>query len=630
MKGAARHGNETLSLFFPDQSQVMAKAKKQQNRKQSRKQKTIPTKGPTYLPLVLILLGTAFAFSKVFGFDFMSNWDDQSYILRNADIQSFSMENIGKVFSGFYVSNYQPLTMLVFMIEFALFKMDPGAFHGVNLLIHLINVFLVYRLVSRWTNSNFIVWLVAGLFALHPTRVESVAWISELKDVLYTAFFILALDYYTRYIKEGLLKKHYWLALLMFLLSCLSKSMAITLPVVLIVVDYWMGREFKKQVWLEKLPFFALAILFGILAIFTQSGKAMDIAVQVGPVNRIFLAFYGVFMYLSKLVLPINLSGIHYYPVEKDGTLPLIVYASPIILGAIAYLLMRWKSMRKEVLFGIGFFVVSIGIVLQLLPFGRAIIAERYTYVPYIGLFLIIAFLAEQIRSGKLLSSLKGNIEYVAMGVLVVLAVMTYNRTDVWKDSIAFYSDIIEEYPEAAHAHWQLGNVLKDYKRADEAIASYNNTIQLDSGYAMAYFNRGVIMADKKQFREAMADYNKTIELRPDYMPAYHNRGNAKKSLKDIQGSIDDYALALGINPDFVNSLSMQAHSYSVLQQWDSALANYNKLIELNPKNGEAFYNRGLCLINSGQKEKACSDFNQAAQLRFQGAANAIQQYCGQ
>lgn len=607
----------------------MDKAKRKTKKRQEGRKRDAST-GLKKMPLVLIILGTAFAFSKVFGFDFMSNWDDQSYVLRNADIQAFSMENIGKIFSNFYVSNYQPLTMLVLMIEFAFFKLDPGGFHGVNLLIHLINVFLVYRLVSRWTNSNFVVWIVAGLFALHPTRVESIAWISELKDVLYTAFFILALDYYTRYVKEGLMKKHFWMALLMFLLSCLSKSMAITLPVVLIAVDYWLGREFKRPVWMEKVPFLALSILFGILAIYTQSDKAMDIALKTGPVDRIFLAIYGVFMYLSKLVLPVGLSGIHYYPLESDGSLPMIVYMSPIILGVIAYLVYRWKPGRKEVIFGAAFFLISIGIVLQLLPFGRAIIAERYTYVPYIGLFLILAFLAEHIRSGKLLPSLKSSIEYIAVGVLLVLAIMTYNRTDVWKDSIAFYSDIIEKYPEAAHAHWQLGNVYKDYQQGDKAVESYNNTIALDSNYAMAYFNRGVVRADNKLFREAIEDYNRTIELRPDYMAAYHNRGNARKNLKDLQGSIEDYQKALDMEPDFINSLSMQAHSYSLIQKWDSAIVNYDRVIELRPQNGEAYYNRGLCLINKGEGEKACADFNKAAELRFQGAGQALQQYCAQ
>jgi len=597
------------------------------NRKVKTSAKSQASSKMQWMPLLLIIGLAALALGRVVNFDFLSNWDDESYIIRNAHIQSFSIENIGKIFSSFYVSNYQPVTMLVYMIEFSLFKMQPGGFHTVNLLIHLVNIYLVFRLMKRWTSNDMMTWIIAALFAIHPTRVESIAWISELKDVLYTFFFLLSLDYYTRYVKEGLLSSNYRNALIFFALSCLSKSMAVTLPVVLLLVDYWCDRKLDKKVFLEKIPFFLLAIVFGVLALHTQSDKAMDVALKVGPINRVVLVFYGMFMYLAKLVWPFNLSGIHYYPLNSDGSLPALAYATPFLFIGVLFLLWKWKSIRKEVLFGLGFFFVTIGIVVQLLPFGHAIIAERYTYVPYLGLFFILAKMASQVAQGKVLKGFKNSIQYVAMGSVVFFAIVTYQRTEVWENSLTFYADIIDKYPNADHAHWMQGNVLKDYNRYKDAIQSYDRALEINPSYAMAYFNRGVMYANLKQYDQALQDYNKTLELE-EYMPAYHNRGNALKGLNQFDKAIENYSQALAMDSTFLNSWIARAETYVQLKKYNEAVADYTKALEYSPQNPNAWYMRGVSYYNNGQNDLACQDWQKALSMNNKDAQQAIQSFC--
>ncbi|MCB9246920.1 MAG: tetratricopeptide repeat protein [Flavobacteriales bacterium] len=596
------------------------------SKKTNKKQGKTTGSAGSFWPLILILAVTAIVFGRVSGYDFLSNWDDESYILRNTDIQEVSAENIKKIFSSFYVSNYQPVTMLVLMLEFSLFKLDPGSYHVVNLLLHLLNVFLVFRLFRRWTNRETVVWIVTAFFALHPTRIESVAWISELKDVLFTAFFLLALDFYTRYIKEGGMK-HYWLALGMFLLSCLSKSMAISLPITLFLVDYWQKRKWDRKAILEKIPFLALSVLFGILALYTQSDKAMDVALKVGLFKRVLLVFYGVFMYVWKLVLPTGLAGIHYYPTRPDGTLPLLVYVSPLMLIGMGVGLWRWKSMRPVTVFGFGFFLVTIAMVVQLVPFGYAIIAERYTYVPYLGLFFFIAWVTDQIIQGKMLPQLKQSALYIILGILAFHTLLTYQRLPVWENGLTFYGDLVEKYPNAAHAHWMLGNVQKDYNQTPQALESYNRTIELDSTYAMAWFNRGVMQSNMKRYDQAVSDYNRTISLQPDYYPAYHNRGNALRELKQLDAAVKSYDEALKIQPDFENGLMARGEVLIQLQRFEEAIESYDLVLEKG-KNPQALYNRGLCFYNSNQKDKACADWREAALVNFEPAVQAVASFC--
>lgn len=614
---------EIMIIFQP--SNIMAKAKKAK----LEKKKATAEKSFNWLPLLLILGLAALAMGKVVNFDFLSNWDDEAYIIRNGDIQKFSIENIGKIFSSFYVSNYQPVTMLVYMVEFSLFKMQPGAYHTVNLLIHLVNIFLVFRLVQRWTKDDMMTWIIAAIFAIHPTHVESVAWIAELKDVLYACFFLLSLDFYTRYLKEGKSKVHYRNAIIMFLLSCLSKPMAVTLPVVLLLIDHWYDRKFDKKAILEKIPFFLIAIVFGVLALYTQSDKAMDVALKVGFVNRVVLVFYGMFMYLAKLVWPFGLAGIHYYPLNPDGSLPALAYATPFIFIGVMLLLWRWKLIRKEVIFGLGFFFVTIGIVVQLVPFGHAIIAERYTYIPYIGLSLIIAKIASLIAQGKIVKSLKGSINYIAMGLIAFFAIVTYQRTDIWENSLSFYGDVVEKYPDSDHGHWMRGNVFKDYKRIDDAINCYNRAIELNPQYAMAYFNRGVMYAEKKSFKRAIDDYNKTIEYQDDDMAAYHNRANAYRGLGDVGNAIADYSKALEIDSTFVISYAARAETYFQLKKYDLAIYDYSKLLEYSPNDAQALYMLGVTFLNTGQKQRACDLLTKASALNNEEAKKALGSYCG-
>jgi Tfp pilus assembly protein PilF len=404
--------------------------------------------------------------------------------------------------------------------------------------------------------------------------------------------------------------------------------MAITLPAILFLIDYWEKRDRKWNLVVEKIPFAVLSVVFGVLAIYTQSGQAMEVALDAGPVNRFFLVFYGIFLYFFKLVWPFGLAGIHYYPKLTDGTLPLMVYISPIIIVALFWGLWQLKSIRREVIFGLLFFILSISIVLQLLPFGYAIIAERYTYVPYLGLFFILAHVFNLVRDGKLLPSLKSSIDYVAIGLIAFFTLVTFQRAPIWENALTFYGDLIEKYPEADHAHWMLGNVQKDYGMTQDAILTYNKTIELNPEYAMAYFNRGVMFAKLNKHQDAIKDYNKTLLLEEDYVAAYNNKGNSLKALGSSKEAIEMYNTALELDSNFSPSYAARADAYLQMGQFETARMDYEKASKLSPYDFQLVYMQGVCFYNLGKIDSACALWKVAASKNVKEAIDARGKFC--
>ncbi|MBL4653859.1 MAG: tetratricopeptide repeat protein [Flavobacteriales bacterium] len=623
--------------------------------------KQISTESSTFLNkkdwviLGVILAITFGIFQQVQTFDFLSNWDDDGYVINNPDIQKISGENIKKLFSTPYKSNYQPISMLSYMLEFSIFKLnvsEPGPngqmimsnpYHMTNLLFHLLCTFLVYMFIKKLVNRVDVASISAFFFAIHPMHIESVAWISERKDVMYAAFFLWALIAYLNYLyheenKEQFWKsKVYWSVLGIYLLSILSKPMAVTFPMILLALDYYKDRKIDIKNLIEKAPFFALSLIFGIVALKTQGGSAMDIVPDFSFIDRFAIVCYGVVFYIIKLFVPTGMASIHYYP-DNSLALPWEFYSAPVIIILISVLIWKAKSFRKELIFGLAFFLFSISIVLQIIPVGHAFASERYSYVPYIGLVFIIAqFYAWCVDNDK------G--KWLVMGVLGIAAILfskiTYDELPVWKDSLALYSNTIKQYPNVAHAYWMRGNVKKDFGNSanktnkeaaknlwTQSILDYDKAIQLDPEYAKAWFNRGGSKANLNQTKDALADYNKSIELDPNYEPAYNNRGNSYLNLKQLDKAIADYKKAIEINPQYAIAWQGLAKVYHNQNKIDEAIENYSKALELNPQYAEVLYNRGVAYYNDDQKELACADWKLATSLNYKAAIKVSKDYC--
>ncbi len=417
-----------------------------------------------------ILLLTFVSFYPSLSADF-TNWDDQDYVTESPYIVHLNGESIKTMFSEEIASNYHPLTILSLAINYQISKLDAGSYHWTNLILHLLNVILVFWFVYLLFDRKIAgALLTAFLFAIHPMHVESVAWIAERKDVLYTFFFVNALITYLKYITRPKITL-YIFTLLLFILSCLSKPTAVMLPVILLLIDWYKNRAWTAKIFVEKIPFFALSVLFGIITIMVQK----DTAVIVGEADthsffeRLIFACYGVFMYIYHLFVPVHLSAFHPYP----KALSLMHYIAPVVVLGLGGLM--WWSLRKTkvVAFGLLFYGAMIALTLQFVQVGNAIISDRYTYVAYIGLFLIFGWLFDNFLHKK---NTVNRQKYAVLGGIglagLLFCIMTYQRCDVWQNSGNLWTDVLQNYPDSHIAHNQLGNYWVEEKN----MTKHSNT----------------------------------------------------------------------------------------------------------------------------------------------------------
>ncbi|MEI6577249.1 MAG: phospholipid carrier-dependent glycosyltransferase [Bacteroidota bacterium] len=524
------------------------------------------------------------------------NWDDNKYLFENPYLSDFSLKGIRAVFSSFYMGNYHPLTTLSWMIDYAMAGFKPGWYHFSNLFLHTFNTILVFFLVKRLFKDHWTAFLTALLFAFHPMHVESVAWISERKDVLYAFFFLCSLISYLGFNESRKRSSYIW-SLLFFLLALLSKSAAISLAPVLLLFDYFLQRRFSWQTIYEKIPFFFLAITFGIIALSSQ-GIAMDesFAPHFPIWQRFFIVCYNLDFYLLSFFVPAILSPLHPYPMVPGSSLPVLFWLAPFILFTIGIAIYFLKKYRQLLVFGLLFFVLTIAMVLQFIPVGRAIVAERYTYLPYIGLSVIlVVFVLKWARSK---SSAAGFYRFVPLGILIAgliaFAGISNARVTVWKDSNSLFSDIIKKYPNDAWAYYNRGLTRFYANDNDGAIEDYTQSILLKPDNVVAWYNRSLAYVNKQDFPHVINDLDHAIELKPDYLDALKNRGNAKASQKDYLGSIIDYSSALKIHPADTMVLVNRSLSYYFLNDLEKACADLTEAKRLGSKKAVGM-SRDIC-----------------------------------
>jgi len=587
------------------------------------------------------------------------NLDDDAYLFDNPFIRNFSLQGISAIFSNFYEANYHPLTTLTYLFEYRIFGLNPLPYHALNVLLHLVNIMLVYKLTEKLSGNKLTALLVSILFAVHPMHVESVAWVSERKDVLYTMFYLSSLLIYNKYLTTGFKAGNYWICLLLFVLSLLSKSAAITLPVLLIAIDLFKKRKLNTKMFLEKIPFLALSVLFGILALLSQQQAFKSVAVSYSFIERIFLFTYTISFYLIKLVAPFSLSVMHYYPNTGGGALPWYYYASLPFLLIMVWLVVRRSNFRREKLFGIFFFLIVISIMLQIVSVGDTITAERYTYVSYIGLFFIAGSWIPKIKTDSLKKA-----ALVVCGIfLIMCSYMTWERISVWKDGKVLFTDVVKKYPENYPAYWMRGNIyykyndyqkaLQDYNKSIQlfpdfapslaarakvllkgfndpkaALPDLNRSIQLDSTVAETYSDRGMAYAQIGDTAAGLRDFNKAIKLNPELSKAYINRSALKANMGNTQGALEDINKAINLNPDDGEAYRNRAAIKNMLKDFSGSINDCNTAIIINPEDKLAFFNRGQSRFNLNDTANACADWHKALELGFTPAEAIINQIC--
>lgn len=574
------------------------------------------TSGGLYLLIlgILLAIGTWFAFEPGIKNNFV-DWDDLKYITENGCIQLKGKDLVNNIFFGeckYVMGNYHPLTILSYAWNFQSGKFNPEVYHKTNVVIHILNTLLLLVLVYKLTKGKlFAAGFAAALFALHPMHVESVIWAAERKDVLYTLFLLLAWLAWLYLEKSGTGLRTTVVSVL-FILSCLSKGMAVVLPLLLLLcvwvndkniydflrnnsVSKWLSADNLKQILndpraREFAVYFAISLFFGYMAVHSQDTQGgIRNYPQFNVLHRILLAIYGFMHYLWKTVYPTGFSAIYPYPILEGSMMPSKYYIAPI--GFLILLAALIFSLRKSPYFA--FALVGYGIcilpVLQILPVGEAIAADRYFYVSSIPLFIGLGWLIESYFLKE-----KPYILYAASGItLVIVAVLfifTRDQVMVWNNDLSLFSNAVLHEPTASQAHNNIGIYHQRAKDLDKALPFYEEAIRLNDKYARAYSNMGACYYDLKRYQESVGIYHKAIQSDPTFADAWYNLGN----------------------------------SWYMLGKYNVARKFYSHAIELNPYYYAAFYNRAVCKGIQGEHADALEDYKTAARGGHAQAQDAL------
>ena len=609
--------------------------------KKKKAEKHIHTKTPKlkaspipnwHIPLILIITFIVYIPALNAGF---VNWDDPDYVGENNPlIRDFS--RLPELLTTSIQGNHHPVTMFSLALNYAISGDAAWSYHLFNIIFHLVNCFLVYRLAYVLTRNNTLVAFVTSLlFAIHPLHVESVAWVSERKDVLYALFFLAGHIAYTRYIDTDS-KKQYWLTLLFVVLSLLSKPAAVIFPVSLLCIDVLRQRKFSLKLITEKIPFFIPAIIMGLMIVNAQQKVGATGEDYFGLGKNILFGFYGIMMYFVKMIIPYKLSAFYPFP-PLNEKLSMAYYIAPVftlLLAAVTFF--TWKRYRF-VAFGIGFYIVNLLLVLQIFPVGSAVIAERYTYVPYIGLFFIAGCLLDRIAKKNM------NMAYSIIGpVALIFCVVTFLQVQTWKDGATLWDSVIKNQPSsrAYSARATLlrkdGNMLRDsanyllsIKNTQEAnrinaeansnynkaIDYYTQAIKMNAIDHESYNNRANIYMDLNKFDNALPDYKQALVVKPNYHVALDNLGGLYARRNRYDSALYYFNLALKENPEYKVTYSNRGLSYMSLKQYELAINDWKKYLEKDPDAFDVVNTIGLCYRMLGRNQDALGYINRAIQM---------------
>lgn len=582
------------------------------------------------LIVLLILFGTFLVFSKAIYFDF-TNWDDDYLVYQNKFVLAFAKDGFS-AFLNLELLVRDPLSLISHAFTYKLWGLNPAPYHLINILLHIINTYLVYLFCRFLSSSVFVQLIVTFLFAFHPYHVESVAWVAERKDVLYSVFFLLGLIFYCRYIFSSR-RLFLYVSLTLSFLSVLSKTAAVVFPIILFVIDYLLERKISKKTILEKVPFLFIMLIFGLIQILPSTLVALrpdvlEINVirlenfqnffEYSFFDRIFLVSYSYLSYFLGILFPAKLSVIHPYPFNISEYLPLKFYLSLallIVFFVIIIILKRKNIITRQILFGLMFFSAAILLVVQIIPVkGVSLVAERYTYIASIGLFFAFATV---VNNAITISYLKGRkfsnvfiLGILTASILCFSVFITYKRIDVWQNSITLFSDVINKYPLVAAAYINRGNAKSDLNDLDGALKDLNTAVRYVPGNADSWYNRGCVKLKMKDNKGAILDFNKATHLRPRFVRAIINRGIAFSHIDSNNLSIKDFNYVLTFEKNNVYALYNKARIYYKLNDYRMSEASFNEVLKTDPSDAYSYFYLGM--INKSNYSRSLDYFNKA------------------
>jgi len=610
---------------------------------------------------IILAVVTFAVYWQMHTFDFI-NFDDVSYVIENPHIRSgITLKGFLWAFGTKYNDLWNPLIWHSFMADYQLYGLNAGGYHVTNLILHILSTLLLLWLFHRMTGSVWRSAFIAAVFAFHPLHVESVAWVSERKDTLSAFFWMLTLCLYVWYTEKTIIKR-YIPVLIAFACALMSKPMVVTLPFVMLLLDYWplnrlQSREIEKKpevipaaanqekkqskskrkampgkvssppsvqqsseakiggivpLWQlkEKAPFFILSAILVIISLYNpnvSTGKLIPLS------DRIANALVTFVVYLGKTFLPYNMAI--YYPFPSHIPVWQVVGASLLIILITVSVVVMMK--RLPYLFA-GWFWYTITIapvigIIQVSISSPYAMADRYHYLPSIGLAVILAWgipsliKREDIQKKILLPA--------GIIVIAVLAALTWIQCGYWKNSIELWNHALKVTKDNYIAYNNRGTVYISLGQNEPAMNDYNEAIRLKPDYADAYNNRGNIYKKLGQYRLAIEDNNKAIELNPYSYKYYNNRGNTYSILGQYQLAVEDYNQAIRLNPYFAEPYSNRGNVYNNLNQNEMAMQDYNQAIRLKPDYADAYNNKAYVYLKTGNTNLGCNDAQKACEM---------------
>ena len=551
-------------------------------------------------------------YAQVRKHDFVA-YDDKVYITENeAVLKGLSWENCAWAFTTAHGSNWHPLTWLSHMLDVELFGLWAGGHHLVNVFIHILSTLLLFVTLNRMTNDFWRSLWIAAVFALHPLRAESVAWAAERKDVLSTFFWMAAMWAYVGYARHGSAVR-YLAVVLLFALGLLSKPMLVTLPLVLLLLDYWPLDRLSGKAVLEKIP---LLVLTGISCIVTylvqQSGGAVKTLDYLPPAVRLGNALVSYVAYIGKMFWPINLAVFYPHP-GRVIILPTIA-AGLWLLGFVG--LMVWTRRRcKYLVTGGLWYLVTLLPVIGLIQVGDQARADRYTYVPGIGVLIIIAWAAPQLldrlRPGKIIPEFLGSASVAVLGILSIFQV------GYWRNSLTLFEHALAVTEDNYLAHCGRGNALLEEKRIDEAIAEYRQLLQIKPNYYEVHKIHGTLgkaLLERGKIEEALVHLRQAVSLKatPD---GYLQLGNALREKGELDEAVDRYRKSIQLQDDFSEGYNNLAAALALKGQFPDAVAYFKKALELAPKYIDARMNLAAVLMHLDKSSAAAEQYQEVLKL---------------
>jgi tetratricopeptide (TPR) repeat protein len=576
--------------------------------------------------LGLLLVGMSLAvFGQLGGYDFI-NYDDEQYVTANHHVLGgLTGDGIRWAFTAMYASNWHPLTWLSHMLDVELYGLHPGGHHWTSVLLHVVNVVLLLWLFLRMTGDLWKSATVAALFAVHPLHVESVAWVAERKDVLSTMFWMLTMVMYVRYTERPNLSRYLVVALVLAL-GLMAKPMLVTVPFVLLLLDYWPLGRIRLESWSnpaerqmawtlvkEKLPLVAVVAASSVITYLAQAAGGAVRSLAVFPLGvRIDNALVAYVAYIRKMLWPSNLAI--YYP-HPGSHLPFWeVIGAALLLVSITILVLVMRKRKSYLPVGWLWYLGTLVPVIGLIQLGGQAMADRYTYVPMIGLFIMMVWGGADLTAGW---RHRGIVRALAVGLLFPALMGTaWLQVSYWRNSETLFEHALRVTTGNYVAHNNLGVALAQQDHLDAAIAQYTEALRIKPDYEKAHNNLGVALAQQGHLDAAIAQYTEALRIKPDYGKAHMNLGLALARQGRLDAAIAQYDQALVSRPDDEETHNNLGIALARQGRLDAAIAHFSQSIRIEPNDEGARYNLGLAQAKQGNLNEAIVSFTRAIQMK--------------